>query len=156
MLLGKDPVLPATLAALDPIAAACWFAVSRLSAPLFIARAATAMPPDAGQLLARLAEKSWSAKGAKASGKDAESQIHAVTVASRHGIRPPDGGARAFEPALAWRGGLIFFSPDRRQVEAALDVAGKRAAALGDEPGLHGPGWLVFDPPQLALSLIHI
>ena len=150
MLLGKDAVLPATLAALDPIAAVCWFAGSRLSAPLFIARAATAMPPDAGQLLARLAEKSWSAKGAKASGKDAESQIHAVTVASRHGIRPPDGGARAFEPALAWRGGLIFFSPDRRQVEAALDVAGKRAAALGDEPGLHGPGWLVFDPPQLA------
>ena len=153
VLLGKDAVLPATLAALDPIAAVCWFAGSRLSAPLFIARAATAMPPDAGQLLARLAEKSWSAKGAKAAGKDAESQIHAVTVASRHGIRPPDGGARAFEPALAWRGGLIFFSPDRRQVDAALDVAGKRAAALGDEPGLHGPGWLVFDPPQLARLL---
>lgn len=149
-LLGKDAALPVTLAALDPIAAVCWFASSRLSAPLFIARAAAAMPPDAGQLLTRLAEESWSAKGAKASGKDRESQIHAVSVASRHGIRPPDGGVRAFEPALAWHGGLIFFSPDRRQVDAALDVAGKRAAALGDEPGLHGPGWLVFDPPQLA------
>lgn len=152
-LLGKDAALPITLAALDPIAAVCWFAGSRLSAPLFVARAAAVLPPDAGQLLARLAEKSWAAKGIKASGKDGESQIHAVTVASRHGIRPPDGGARAFEPALAWRGGLILFSPDRRQVDAALDVAGKRAAALGDEPGLHGPGWLVFDPPQLARLL---
>ena len=149
-LLGKDAAIPPTLAALDPIAAVCWYAGSRLSAPLFIARAAGVLPPDTGPLIARLAEKSWSVAGVETSAKDAASQIHAATVPSRHGIRQPDGGARAFEPALAWHAGTIFFSPDRRQVEAALAVAAKQAAALGDEPGLRASGWLVFDPPQVA------
>jgi uncharacterized protein YfaA (DUF2138 family) len=149
-LLGSNPAISPTLAALDPIAAVCWYASSRLAAPLLIARATGAMPPDAGQLLAQLAEKSWSASAAPAAGNDGEGQVHVATVASRHGIRPPDGGARAFEPALAQHAGLILFSPDRRQVDAALAVAARRAAALGDEAGLRGPGWLVLDPPLLA------
>lgn len=152
-LLGKNPAIQGTLAALDPIAAVCWYADSRFAAPLFIARAAGELPAEAGPLLAELAEKSWSAGSSASNPDDGRGQLHVASVASRHGIRSPDDGERRFEVALARHEGWLFFSPDRRQVEAALDVAAKRAAALGDEQGLRGQAWLVLDPPLLARLL---
>jgi uncharacterized protein YfaA (DUF2138 family) len=107
-LLGSNPAIPPTLAALDPIAAVCWYASSRLAAPLFIARTTGAMPPDAGQLLAQLAEKSWSASAAPAAGNDGESQVPCrhCGVAPRHSparrrrarLRAGAGPARGADP----------------------------------------------------------
>lgn len=148
-LLAKDPAIAPTLAALDPIAAVCWHPGSRLAAPLFVARAGTALPPQASDLIARLAEKSWSAQAKPTDSKTGE-RIFEATVPSVHGYRLGKDGQRAFNAALAQRDGWIFFSPDRRQVEAALAVAAKRAPALGDEPGLKGPAWLAYDPAKLA------
>lgn len=149
-LLGPEAPIAPLLAALDPIAAVCWYADSRLSAPLFVARAAQPVPTEASRLLARLAEKSWTGAAVDAGeGRDG-GPLHAASIPSRHGLRFAAGGERRFEPALAQHADVIVFSPDRRQVEAALDVAAKRAAALGDEPGLHGAGWLVVDPASLA------
>jgi uncharacterized protein YfaA (DUF2138 family) len=110
VLLGKDAVLPATLAALDPIAAVCWFAGSRLSAPLFIARAATVLPPDAGQLLARLAEKSWSAKGAKAFGQGCRKPdpCRHRCLPSRHSPARRRRARLRARPGLARRADLLF------------------------------------------------
>lgn len=149
-LIGTDPAIQPTLGALDPIAAVCWYADSRLSAPLFVARAAKDLPPQSAQLLARLAEKSWSASPEPGKSRDGERQLHIATVASRHGIRHANGEERSFPVALAQRDGLLLFSPDRRKVEAALAVAAKRAPALADEAGLRGPAWLVFDPKLVA------
>lgn len=148
-LIGADPAIRPTLAALDPIAAVCWYADSRLSAPLFVARAGKELPPQAGPILARVAETAWSAGAAADDARDG-GQLHAATVQSRHGLRQAGGGERAFPVALAQQGNLILFSPDRRKVEAALAVAAKRAPALGDEAGLNGSAWLTFDPALVA------
>lgn len=148
-LLGADPAVAATLAALDPVAAVCWYSGSRLSTPLFVARATKALPSQAPELLARLAEKAWSA--APEAGEVKGTPLMRVTrVPSVHGVRLQKGEAPAFHLALAQHGEWLFFSPDRRRVEAALAVAAKQAPALGDEPGLKGPGWLVLDPRQLS------
>jgi len=152
-LLGQEPAIVPLLAALDPVAAVCWYANSRLSAPLFVARTARAMPAETARLLARVAEKSWATGGVEVQHQDGGGQLLTASIASRHGLRPQAGGERRFEPALAQHAGLILFSPDRRQVEAALEVAAKRAAALGDEPGLQGSSWLVVDPALLARLL---
>ena len=149
-LIGADPAIRATLSALDPVTAVCWYPDSRLSAPLFVARASTTMPPETSSLLARLAEKSWSATAVPDEGRNGKGQLHVATVASRHGIRRSNGEERNFQLALAQQDGLLLFSPDRRKVEAALAVAAKRAPALGDETGLRGPAWLTFDPKLLA------
>lgn len=152
-LLGNDAAIEPTLAALDPIAAACWYANSRLSTPLFVARSGKELPLGAGPLLAQLAEKSWAAKAESTVGKDGRSQIYVATIASRHGLRQAGSSERAFPVALARHQELIFFSPDRRLVDAALEVAAKRAPALGDEPGLAESGWLVVDPALTARLL---
>ncbi|MBS1158428.1 MAG: hypothetical protein H6R15_847 [Proteobacteria bacterium] len=152
-LLGNDAASEPTLAALDPIAAVCWYADSRLAAPLFVARSGKELPPGAGPLLAQLAEKAWSAKAEPVASQDDKNPIYVATVASRHGLRQESGSERAFPVALARHRELIFFSPDRRLVDAALAVAAKRAAALGDEPGLAGAGWLVVDPALVARLL---
>lgn len=152
-LLGSDAAVKPVLAAMDPIAAVCWYADSRASSPLFVARSAQTLPPEVEPLLAQVAEKAWAAKPDTATGKDGKNPVYVATVSSRHGVRQADGSGRAFPLALARHNELIFFSPDRRLVDAALNVAAKRASALGDEPGLAGAGWLVLDP-ALAGKLI--
>ena len=140
-----------TLAALDPVAAICWYPDSRLSAPLFVARATRELPPQTGELLLQLAQNAWQGFGEKASsGNDGAEEMLVANIASRHGIRPSQEGKRGFNVTLAHKDKLIFFSPHQPQVEAALAVAAKRMSALGDEAGLRGEAWLTFDPALLA------
>jgi uncharacterized protein YfaA (DUF2138 family) len=147
-LLQDDTGLQTTLDALGPLAAICWYADSRLSAPLFVAIADRPLPTEASKLIANLAEKSWSVAGVLEN--EGRAQRYVATVPSRHGLRHAGSKERSFEPALAMQGNLLVFSPDQRQVDAVLAVASKRAAALGDLAGVQGPTWLVYSPKRLA------
>lgn len=155
-LLHKDAALQPTLEALDPLVAVCWYAESRLSAPLFVATAGRALPPESSRLLAALAEKAWSApalpqEGASGEGAhQGESERYAATVPSRHGLRQGRAQDRAFQPAIARHSQRIMFSPDERHVAAALAVAARQAVAIGDAPALQRPAWLLYDPKRLA------
>ena len=147
-LAGDAETLKQTLAALDPLGAVCWYPGARLAAPLFVARAARELPAQAGELMAHIAEQAWGGQ------PSAAQELYAATVASVHGARRPDGG-RSFDVALARRGDLLAFSPERALVEAALAVQARRAPALADEAGFKtGRGaWLVADPAALARLL---
>jgi uncharacterized protein YfaA (DUF2138 family) len=147
-LLKDDTGLQTTLDALGPLAAICWYADSRLSAPLFVTIADRPLPTEAAKLIANLAEKSWSVAGVLEN--KGRAQRYVATVPSRHGLRHAGSKERSFEPALAMQGNLLVFSPDQRQVDAVLSVASKRAAALGDLAGVQGPTWLVYSPKRLA------
>lgn len=150
-LLDGDRAIRPVLAALDPITAACWYPDSRLAAPLFVARATQTLPPDASELLARLAQKAWSTEAVPSADQgDGNRRVHSATLVSRHGVRSANGHERAFPVALARHENLILFSPDGRKVDAALAVAAKRAPALADEAGLKDPAWLAYDPGRLA------
>ena len=144
-LLGKNEAISPLLNTLDPIAAVCWQKEGRLSAPLFIARSAKPLPATIQPFLASLAEKAW-----KRPVSHTEKGLYTASVPSRHGLKQPDDKNRAFTPSLAQTENLILFSPDRRQVEAALDVAAKQAPALADEPSLKNGAWMLFDPARLS------
>lgn len=147
-LLQDDAGLQQTLDALGPVGGICWYADSRLSAPLLVAIADRPLPADASKVIANLAAKSWTGtSNAQTQGKD---ERYVASVASRHGMRRDGAQERGFEPTLARHGDVLIFSPDRRHVDATLAVAAKRAAALGDSPGLQGPAWLVYSPKRLA------
>jgi uncharacterized protein YfaA (DUF2138 family) len=147
-LLQDEAGLQPTLDALGPVAAICWYAGSRLSAPLFVAIADRPLPPETSKIIASLAAKSWATAGSlQAKGKE---ERYVATVASRHGIRREGSQERSFEPTLAKQGDMLIFSPDRRHVDATLAVAAKRATALGDGPGMQGPVWLVYNPKRVA------
>ncbi len=152
-LVGDASALPALLAALDPVGAICWYPNSRLSSPLFVARAQGQLPPESAPLLANLAQKAWAKDGKLHDGGDkGESQRLVSTVPSVHGSSR-EGNTKVFKAALARRGNLIFFSPDERNVDAALKVAAKHAPALGDEAGVARGAWLAFDPARLGTLL---
>ena len=155
--LAKDPLkellqdesgLQPTLDALGPVGAICWFAGSRLSAPLFVAIADRPFPPETSKIIANLAAKSWAAAGSLQT--EGQGERYVAAVPSRHGMRHEGSQDRSFEPSLARHGDMLIFSPDRSHVDATLAVAAKRAAALGDGAGMQGPIWLVYDPKRLA------
>ena len=149
-LLGENKAIARSLEVLDPVAVVCWYPDSPISAPLFVVRATREWPEQTAEVLSQLAQQAWPESVERISGADGTEEILTATIASRHGIRDAQGKNRAFDITLARKDKLIFFSPHRTLVEAALAVAAKRAPALGDEAGLRGEAWLVFDPPLLA------
>lgn len=151
-LIGEDPALQQALAALDPVAAACWYPESRLATPLLVARANGKLPPQTAELLTKLAEKVWAEKSSKQSEAKSGVERHASTVASIHG-RSSGSKDKEFQVLLARQGDLLFFSPDRNLVNAALSVAAKRAPAMGDEAGAASGVWLIYDPAKLGRLL---
>lgn len=153
-LLGPQPALPEVLAALDPMAALCWYPDSRLSSPLFVARTARPLPPPTATLLAALAEKAWARDGASQREADKDGgQRFVSTIKSAHGSQRDNNKDKVFQATLAYHDNIVYFSPDERQVSAALNVAAKRVPALSDEPGLRAGAWLSIDPARLGQLL---
>lgn len=143
-----DAAVTATINALDPIGAICWFAGSRFNAPLFVAQAQSDLPAESTKVLTAIASKAWSVGATE--DKAGEAERFAASVPSLHGLRHDSAQERSFEPALARHGKVLYFSPDRRHVDAALAVATKKAPALGDLAGMQGaPVWLFYDPQRL-------
>lgn len=153
-LVDKNPALPDLLAALDPVAAICWYPETRLATPLFVAHAGRKLRPEAEKLIENLAQKAWATDGESNSEAGEEGvQRFSNTVASAHGSQRDAEGNRMFETTLVRHDDLFYFSPDRRNVDAALAVAAKRAPALGDEAGLRLGAMLTFDPARLGQLL---
>ncbi len=147
-LVQDDAAVSATINALDPLTALCWFAGSRFNAPLFVAQAQGDLPVESGKVLAAIASKAWSVSAVE--DKAGETVRFAASVPSRHGLRREGAQARSFEPVLARQGKVLYFSPERSHVDAALAVATKKAPALGDLAGMQGvPGWFFYDPQPL-------
>lgn len=151
-LVGENPALQQALTALDPMAAACWYAESRLATPLLVARANGKLPPQTTELLTQLAEKVWAAKSRKQNENKGGIERYGSTIDSVHGTSQGKDG-KAFKVLLARQGDLLFFSPDRNLVNAALGVGAKRAAAMSDEPGAAAGAWLIYDPAKLGRLL---
>lgn len=147
-LTGNAEAAKTVLDSLDPVAAACWYPESRLAAPLFIARAKQTLPPQTGEWLASLAQKAWLQGSSPQREEKGSTEIFSLNVPSQHGIASAKG--RSFDVALARSGEWLYFSPDRRLVDAALQVADKQAPALGDETGLTRAAWVAFDPAGVA------
>lgn len=147
-LVQEEGAVAELASSLDPLGAVCWFADSRINAPLFVARAKGNWPVGADKVLAAVSAKSWSAEIVSEDGR--ESARYSATVPSVHGPLGEDERNRWFEPTLVRQGDLLLFSPDRRNVDAALAVAEKRAPAVGDLAGLQdSPAWLFQDPRRL-------
>lgn len=147
-LVQDEAVVRATMNALDPLGAVCWFAGSRFNAPLLVAQMRDAWPAGGTQMLSNLVAKSWSTAAEQSSADGAER--FTTRVASKHGLARDNAQERSFEAVLARRGKLLYFSPDRQQVDAALAVAAKQAPALGDVASMAAaPVWLFYDPTRL-------
>jgi len=147
-LVRDDAGVTATMSALDPLGAICWFAGSRFNAPLFVVQATGNLSAENVKVLATIANKAWSVGAAE--DKAGEVERFVASVPSRHGLRHEGVQERRFEPTLAHQGKALYFSPDRRNVDAALAVAAKKAPALGDLAGVQGsPVWLFSDPQRL-------
>lgn len=143
--------LPTLLDAIDPLAAACWYADSRLNAPVFIARARQPLPPETPQLLATLAAKAF--PGALPESALVEGQLRTARIPSRHApsrSAERDSGERAFTATVGHKNGVIAFSPDSRLVQRVLDVAGKRAPAMADETNAKGAAVFFVAPKRFA------
>jgi uncharacterized protein YfaA (DUF2138 family) len=139
-------------------AAVCWYANSRLHAPLFVAQLNKAEGADA----VLQAYFNYSIKGAKSqddkSAKSQEgnrgNQVKPIIGNAGDVLWQNSRGAAGTQATLARSGRLIYFSPDTVLVERALAVAHKRQPALSD-------GWTssrapantvaVIGPEQLAL-----
>ena len=152
----NEKAVVATIGALDPLGAVCWFSDSRFNAPLFVARTRGEWPAETVQVLAAVADSAWSAqtgdeeKVEVTDNAAGEAQRFAASVPSLHGLRDKNAGEPGFEPTLARHGKTLYFSPDRRNVDAALAVADKQAMALGDLGALQGKSvWLFYDPQRL-------
>jgi uncharacterized protein YfaA (DUF2138 family) len=156
-LVEDDAAVKTALAALDPMIAVCWFANSRLNSPLFVAHLNGPLPAQGRSLLEKLATKVWAEPGTLPSleagsggKKDSANAVFRMgaEIASGHGPLKQADGTRMFTPTLVQKGDLIYFSPDRRNVDAALAVAEKRAPALAD--ALPRGVWLAYEPKRLA------
>lgn len=142
-----DAAVSATINALDPLGAICWFAGSRFNAPLFVAQAQGELPAESAKVLSAVASKAWSVG---AEDKSGEAKHFVASVTSLHGLRREGAKERGFEPALARQGKALYFSPDRRNVDAALAVGAKIAPALGDLADIQRKSaWLFYDPQRL-------
>ena len=151
-LTGEAENVKAVLASLDPVAAACWYPDSRLAAPLFIARAKAALPPQTAQFIDAVASKAWRASIAPKPEEGGNATRFSLNLPSQHGLFSKQDKARSFPVSLAYQGTSIYFSPDQSLVEAALNVPKKLAPALADEVGLKKSAlaWLVLDPAAMA------
>lgn len=144
-LLEDNAGVHAVVNAMAPFAAVCWYAGSRLSAPLFVAQADKPLPKKTAEVMARLAAKAWTEEGVA---QDKGSR-YGSTVASRHGMKTRAQDGRSFTPTILRRGSVLAFSPDRRHVDAVQAVAEKRAPAVADTLGSQGAAWLLLDPARL-------
>lgn len=152
-MLGEAQKVATQFKELDALMAVCWFAQSRLNAPLFVVRSKSqSKSGDASRaLFAELAETMVS-QGESVDVQDVQDVQDDMRITTQidsvHGPRELPNGKRGFAPTLVQHGAWIYFSPDQRNVDAALAVAKKRAPALGDS--LPPRTWLSYQPQRLA------
>ncbi len=131
----NPPSAAATLAAIDGTAAACWYREASLYAPLFVARVSD--PAQGDTLVKAISE--WAIAVPKASGegdgKDKESRE-----------RP----APTFTPAAVTRDGFVYFSPDKRLVDLALDTLARKFPHAGEQLASDGATVGLITPRTLS------
>jgi uncharacterized protein YfaA (DUF2138 family) len=164
----QQPVVPAWfLDRFADSASVCWYKDSRLYTPLFAARLKGSVDEKQAREFFALAAASTKAgegkqyfhTGEAPDASDAEARFHSGekalaiwrgSVDSTFGS-PDDDGERRLKPALAIRDDVVFFSPDAKLVENALNVAAKRYPALADNFARNSSNTLAFiDPAALA------
>lgn len=157
------------LAALEGSAVACWYREASLYAPLFIARTASAVP-DRDKALQALA--TWAIRPSKATAvaEDdlADTPSFSPAADANRPARTPDG-------ALIWRAperkesdlperleraigtatvgakdAYVFFSPDARLVELALDTLAAKHPSAADQIDTAAPTLGLVTPRTLA------
>jgi len=75
-------------------------------------------------------------------------------VPSRFGAAEKEGGDPVLQPALALDGDVVFFSPDAKLVDRALDVAAKRYPAVADSFADAAGETLAFVSPGALVELL--
>jgi uncharacterized protein YfaA (DUF2138 family) len=168
-----QPVVPAWFVdRFADAASVCWYKDSRLYTPLFAARLKGVVDEKQAQEFFALAAASTRAgegktyyhEGGTADSSEGEARFHSGekalalwqgSVTSRFGAPDAESdGERKLKPALAIRDDVVFFSPDAKLVENALDVAAKRYPALADSFASDSTRALAFiDPAALAALL---
>jgi uncharacterized protein YfaA (DUF2138 family) len=177
----KQAVVPAWfIDRFADVASVCWYKDSRLYTPLFAARLKGVVDDQQAQEFFALAaastqagegKKYFHAGGGQESGVGDQGSgearflggekvlaIWQGSVASSFGASEGgNGGERQLKPALAIRDDVVFFSPDAKLVENALDVAAKRFPALADSfadaDDNHFSTLAFIDPAALAALL---
>jgi uncharacterized protein YfaA (DUF2138 family) len=113
-------------------AAVCWYANSRLYAPLFVAQLKQPQEADAA-LAAAFVYAIKSGGEDSEGGKDGKAPLpQASRNAAGDTVWQNSEDTGGLRPTLARSGGRVYFSPDAALVEQALAVSHKRQPALTD------------------------
>ncbi|MDR3299157.1 MAG: DUF2138 family protein [Candidatus Accumulibacter sp.] len=149
-----QPVVPAQFVdRFKGSAAVCWYKDSRLYTPLFAARLNAAVNEKQTQEFFALADAAINGESAASFDAASGSGRWQSGVASKFGASG-DKGERMLKPALALQRDLVFFSPDARLVDSAIDVAAKRYPALADKFAHTDGSALAFIDPEALAGLL--